>query len=53
MTVELLNPDGLFKPDSYHQVAIGTGSRIVKRLPSWPEGGDSAVRLHRVRYHVL
>ena len=29
MTVELLNPDGLFKPDSYHQVAIGTGSRIV------------------------
>ena len=29
MTVEVLNPDGLVKPDMYRQVAIATGSRIV------------------------
>lgn len=29
MTVELLNPDGLFKPDSYYQVAVASGSRMV------------------------
>lgn len=29
MSAELLNPDGIFKPDSYFQVAIGTGRRIV------------------------
>jgi enamine deaminase RidA (YjgF/YER057c/UK114 family) len=29
MTVEMLNPDGLVKPDAYRQVAIATGSRIV------------------------
>jgi enamine deaminase RidA (YjgF/YER057c/UK114 family) len=29
MTVEVLNPDGLVKPDGYRQVAIATGSRMV------------------------
>ena len=29
MNVSLLNPDGVFKPDTYYQVAIGTGSKIV------------------------
>ena len=29
MTVEVLNPDGLPKPDRYRQVAIATGSRLV------------------------
>ncbi len=29
MTVEVLNPDGLPKPDLYRQVAVATGSRIV------------------------
>lgn len=29
MSVELLNPDGLFKPDSYFQVGVGRGSRLV------------------------
>lgn len=29
MTVELLNPDGLPKPDVYRQVAIASGSRTV------------------------
>ena len=29
MTVVVLNPDGLVKPDMYRQVAIATGSRIV------------------------
>jgi enamine deaminase RidA (YjgF/YER057c/UK114 family) len=29
MTVELLNPDGLPKPDVYRQVAVATGSKLV------------------------
>jgi enamine deaminase RidA (YjgF/YER057c/UK114 family) len=29
MSVELKNPDGLFKPSSYSQVAVGKGSRLV------------------------
>ncbi len=29
MTVEVLNPDGLPKPDVYRQVAVATGTRIV------------------------
>lgn len=29
MSIELLNPDGIFKPDSYFQVAIGTGRRVI------------------------
>jgi enamine deaminase RidA (YjgF/YER057c/UK114 family) len=29
MTVQLLNPEGLPKPDLYRQVAVGTGSRLV------------------------
>lgn len=29
MPVELLNPDGLPKPDIYRQVAVATGSRTV------------------------
>lgn len=29
MTVEVLNPEGLTKPDMYRQVAIATGSRLV------------------------
>ena len=29
MPIELLNPDGLPKPDVYRQVAIATGSRTV------------------------
>jgi enamine deaminase RidA (YjgF/YER057c/UK114 family) len=29
MTVEVVNPDGLVKPDAYRQVAIATGSRMV------------------------
>ena len=29
MTVEVLNPDGLTKPEVYRQVAIATGSRLV------------------------
>jgi hypothetical protein len=29
MTVEVLNPDGLSKPDAYRHIAIATGSRIV------------------------
>ncbi len=29
MTVELLNPEGLSKPDVYRQVAIASGSRMV------------------------
>lgn len=29
MTVEVLNPEGLSKPDMYRQVAIATGSRLV------------------------
>ena len=29
MNVSLLNPDGVFKPDSYFQVSVSTGSRIV------------------------
>ena len=27
--VELLNPDDLPRPESYHQVAVATGSRLV------------------------
>ncbi|MEV0684393.1 hypothetical protein AB0I35_11065 [Nocardia sp. NPDC050378] len=29
MTVELINPDGLPKPDVYRQLSIATGSRLV------------------------
>lgn len=29
MAVELLNPDGLPKPDVYRQVAVATGSKLV------------------------
>jgi enamine deaminase RidA (YjgF/YER057c/UK114 family) len=29
MTVEVMNPDGLPKPDMYRQVAVATGSRMV------------------------
>jgi enamine deaminase RidA (YjgF/YER057c/UK114 family) len=29
MTVQVLNPDGIFKPDSYFQASIATGSRIL------------------------
>ena len=29
MTIELLNPTGLPKPDRYRQVAIATGSKMV------------------------
>lgn len=29
MSVELINPDGVFKPDSYFQVGVGTGKRVV------------------------
>lgn len=29
MTVELNNPDGVFKPDSYFQASVCAGSRIV------------------------
>jgi enamine deaminase RidA (YjgF/YER057c/UK114 family) len=29
MTVELLNPDGLPKPDVYRQVAVATGTKFV------------------------
>ncbi|HYC56214.1 MAG TPA: RidA family protein [Candidatus Binatia bacterium] len=29
MNVELLNPDGVFKPDSFFQVSIASGSKIV------------------------
>lgn len=29
MPVELMNPDGLPKPDFYRQVAVATGSRMV------------------------
>lgn len=29
MAIELLNPEGLPKPDVYRQVAVATGSRIV------------------------
>ncbi|MFD3704005.1 RidA family protein [Nocardia sp. NPDC058658] len=29
MTVELMNPDGLPKPDVYRQLSIATGSRLV------------------------
>ncbi|MEO7245608.1 MAG: hypothetical protein ABIX12_10735 [Rubrivivax sp.] len=29
MGIELLNPDNLFKPDSYHQVAVATGRRMI------------------------
>lgn len=29
MNVALLNPDGVFKPDTYYQVSVATGSRIV------------------------
>jgi enamine deaminase RidA (YjgF/YER057c/UK114 family) len=29
MAIELLNPEGLPKPDVYRQVAIGTGTKLV------------------------
>lgn len=29
MAVQVLNPDGIFKPDSYFQASISTGSRII------------------------
>lgn len=29
MTVQVLNPDGIFKPDAYFQASIATGSRII------------------------
>jgi enamine deaminase RidA (YjgF/YER057c/UK114 family) len=29
MSVSLLNPDGVFKPDSYFQASVATGSKIV------------------------
>ena len=29
MTVQVLNPDGIFKPDTYFQASIATGSRII------------------------
>ena len=29
MSVEVINPDGLPKPDMYRQVAVATGSRLV------------------------
>ena len=29
MTVEVMNPDGLPKPDMYRQVAVATGSKLV------------------------
>ncbi|GEA89805.1 RidA family protein [Cellulomonas cellasea] len=41
MAVTLRNPDGLPKPDFYHQVAVATGSRLVfvaGQLASGPDG---------------
>ena len=29
MTVEVLNPDGLPKPDAYRQLSVATGSKLV------------------------
>jgi enamine deaminase RidA (YjgF/YER057c/UK114 family) len=29
MTLQRLNPDGLFRPPAYSQVVVGTGTRIV------------------------
>ena len=29
MTIELINPAGLTTPESYSQVAIGTGQRLI------------------------
>lgn len=29
MTIELVNPDGLPKPDAYRQLSIATGSKLV------------------------
>ena len=29
MTVQLINPDGVFKPESYFQVGVGQGASIV------------------------
>lgn len=29
MTIQLLNPDGIPKPDAYRQVAVATGTRLV------------------------
>lgn len=29
MTVQVLNPEGIFKPDSFFQASIATGSRII------------------------
>ncbi|HEX5685921.1 MAG TPA: RidA family protein [Ideonella sp.] len=53
MSVTLMNPEGLFKPDVYRQVAIATGSRhvhIAGQVAYGPDGqlvgpGDLAAQV--------
>lgn len=40
MTVELLNPDGLPKPEVYRQMSIATGSRLVFLAGQVARDGD-------------
>lgn len=40
MTVELINPDGLPKPDTYAQLSVATGSRTVYIAGQVARDGD-------------
>ena len=45
MPVELMNPDGLPKPEQYRQIAVATGARLVlspDRSPAPPTANRSA-----------
>ncbi len=45
MPVELMNPDGLPKPEPYRQIAVATGARLVlspDRSPAPPTATRSA-----------
>ncbi len=61
MPVEVLNPEGLPKPDVYRQVAVATGTRIVfiagqvaRRADGSPVGqGDLAAQVDQALRNVV
>lgn len=61
MPVEVLNPDGLPKPDVYRQVAVATGSRLVflaGQVARTADGGgvgegDLAAQVHQAMRNVV
>ncbi len=60
MPVQLVNPDGLPKPDAYRQVAVGTGSRtafvsgqVARDADGAPVGaGDLAAQVEQAFVNV-